>query len=110
MIDMMNVMSKVREFQKKMQEAQQNLGHLQTIGEAGGGLVKVTITGHRRILSVEIDSSILQTKDQLTVQDLVVAAVNKALDEAETMAQEELQKTTGGLPSIPGLDFSNFMR
>lgn len=111
MFDMINMMGKLKELQKKMDEVQENLSYLRATGEAGAGLVKATVTGKRQVVSVEIDPSILQAKDQSMVQDLIVAAVNKALDEAAVLAKEEFQKSTGGLlPNIPGLDLSNFTR
>ena len=80
-------------------------------GESGGGMVKATVNGKKQLLSVEIDPSLLKGEDQSIVQDLVVAAVNKAMDEADTLAKEEMRKSTEGImPNIPGLDFSNFMR
>src|SRR6218665_2326069 len=82
MFNMMNMMGKLKEIQKKMDEVQDNLSRLHAFGEAGAGMVKVTVTGKRQVISVEIDPSILQPKDQQMVQDLIVAAANKALDAA----------------------------
>jgi len=107
---MMNMMGKLKEIQKKMDEVQDNLSRLHAFGEAGAGMVKVTVTGKRQVISVEIDPSILQPKDQQMVQDLIVAAANKALDAADEMAKEEVRKSTGGLLNIPGLDLSSFSR
>ena len=62
------------------------------------------------MLAIEIDPSILNASDSVLVQDLVVAAVNKAMDEAEVRAREALRKSTEGLlPNIPGIDFSQMM-
>jgi DNA-binding YbaB/EbfC family protein len=111
MLDMMNMMGKVKEMQARLRQAQDNLVNLQTTGEAGGGWVKATANGKKQLIRIEIDPAILKAEDQTTVQDLVVAAVNKALDEAETLAKEELKKSTEGiLPNIPGLDLSSFIR
>lgn len=94
-----------------MKVAQDNLVNLSAYGESGAGMVKATVNGKKQILSVEIDPSLLKSDDQVIVQDLVVAAVNKALDEAENLSKEELRKSTDGiLPNIPGLDLSSFMR
>jgi DNA-binding YbaB/EbfC family protein len=111
MLDMMNMMGKVKEMQVRIRQAQDNLGSLQTTGESGAGLVKATVNGKKQLVKLEIDPALLKAEDQTTVQDLVVAAVNKALDEAEILAKEELKKSTEGiLPNIPGLDLSSFMR
>ena len=111
MLDMINMMGKVKEMQERLRKAQDNLANIQTTGESGGGMVKATVNGKKQLVLLEIDPSIMKAEDRTMVQDLVVAAVNKALDEAEILAKEELKKSTDGiLPNIPGLDFSSLMR
>lgn len=111
MFDMMGMMGKVKEMQARLKEAQDNLVNIRAFGESGGGMVKATVNGKKQLLSVEVDPSLLKKEDQVIVQDLIVAAVNKASDEAEQLAKEELRKSTEGiLPNIPGLDFSSLMR
>ena len=111
MLDMMNMMGKVKEMQARLRQAQDSLVNIRTTGESGGGMVKATVNGKKQLVLLEIDPSILKSEDRTMVQDLVVAAVNKALDEAEHLAKEELKKSTEGiLPNIPGIDFSSLMR
>ncbi len=110
MLDMMKMMGKVKEVQARMKEAQDNLDKITATGEAGAGMVKATVNGKKKVLALEIDPTILSSSEHILVQDLVVAAVNKALDEAEIKAKEEIKKSTDGLlPNIPGLDFSSIM-
>lgn len=110
MFDMMKMMGKMKEVQAKMKEAQDNLVRVQATGEAGGGMVKVTVNGKKQVISMDIDATILKAEDKVLVQDLVVAAVNKANEEVEIVAKEELKKATDGLlPNIPGMDLSSFM-
>ncbi len=110
MLDMMKMMDKVKEMQARMKEAQDNLEKITVSGEAGAGMAKATVNGKKKLLSVDIDPSILTSADRVLVQDLIVAAVNKAMEEAEVKAKEELKKSTAGiLPNIPGLDFSGMM-
>lgn len=110
MFDMMKMMGKMKEVQAKMKEAQENLVHVQASGEAGGGLVKATVNGRKQVIGLEIDDSLIKPEDKEMIQDLVVAAVNKALEEVEVLAREELKKSTEGvLPNIPGLDLGGFM-
>ena len=79
-------------------------------GEAGAGMVKAIVNGKKKLISLEIDPAILSSSDKVLVQDLVVAAVNKAMEEAEVLAKEELKKSTEGiLPNIPGLDLTSMM-
>ncbi len=105
---MMGMMGKVKELQDKMKQAQDELQHLTVTAESGGGLVKATVNGQRRVLKLDIDESLLSGPDRDMMADLVVAAVNKALEEVGEKAKEELKnKTSGLLPNIPGLDFGN---
>ena len=110
MLDMMKMMGKVKEMQEKLREAQEKLQHIVVTGEAGAGMVKATVNGKKKLLGVEIDPSLFTANDKAVVQDLVVAAVNKAMDEAEVRAKEELRKSTEGLlPNLPGFDLSQMM-
>jgi DNA-binding YbaB/EbfC family protein len=110
MFDMMKMMGRMKEVQAKIKEAQDNLVKVQATGESGGGMVKATVNGKKQLISLDIDAAILKAEDKILVQDLVVAAVNKAAEEAEVLAKEELKKATEGLlPNIPGMDLSSLM-
>jgi len=107
---MMKMMGKMKEVQAKIKEAQDNLVRVQATGEAGGGMVRVVVNGKKQVVSIDIDPTILKADDKVLVQDLVVAAVNKANEEVEVVAKEELKKATAGLiPNIPGMDLSSLM-
>src|SRR6185295_10052184 len=104
--DMMKMMGKVKEMQTRLKEAQDNLEKITATGETGAGMVKATVNGKKKLLALEIDPTILSANDRILVQDLVIAAVNRALEEADIKAKEELKKSTDGiLPNIPGMDF-----
>jgi DNA-binding YbaB/EbfC family protein len=110
MFDMMKMMGKVKEVQARMKEAQENLASIITVGESGGGMIKATMNGKRQLLKIEIDPTLIKPDDQTILQDLVVAAVNKASLDAETLAKEALKKSTDGIiPNIPGMDLSSLM-
>jgi DNA-binding YbaB/EbfC family protein len=110
MFDMMKMMGKMKEVQTRLKEAQDNLVNVTASGESGGGMVKATVNGKRQLIALDIDPSILRSEDKAVVQDLIVAAVNKAAEEAEVKAKEELKKSTEGLiPNIPGLDLTGMM-
>ena len=110
MFDLMKMMGKMKEVQARLKEAQDNLALLKINGESGGGMVKATVNGKRQLISLDIDPSILKAEDKILIQDLVIAAVNKASEEAETTAREQLKKSTEGLlPNIPGMDLSSLM-
>lgn len=110
MFDMMKMMGKMKEVQARIKEAQDNLGLIKVQGESGAGLVKATVSGKKQLISLDIDPSLLKGDDKIILQDLIVAAVNKANEEADIVAKEEMRKSTDGLlPNIPGLDLSGFM-
>lgn len=110
MLDMMKMMGKVKEMQARLKEAQDNLEKITASGEAGAGMVKAVVNGKKKLIALEIDPTILSSAEKILVQDLVVAAVNKAMEEAEIKAKEELKKSTEGmLPNIPGLDLSSMI-
>ena len=104
---MANMFGKMREMQTKLKEVQDNLGHITAEGESGGGMVKATVNGRKKVISIDIEESLMTPQDREMVQDLVVAAINNALQNVEAKSNEEIKKTTEGMmPNIPGLDFS----
>jgi DNA-binding YbaB/EbfC family protein len=110
MFDMMKMMGKVKEMQARMKEAQEKLADIQVEAESGAGLVKATVNGQKKLISIQIDESLLTKDDRDMVQDLVVAAVNKATEEADIKAREAIKSHTEGImPNIPGLDLSGMM-
>ncbi len=105
---MFNMMGKVKEMQARMKEAQDQLELLTTEAESGAGMVKVKVNGKKQILQIQIDPSLLTADQVAIVQDLLVAAINKAQDEAEELARQSLAKATEGmLPNIPGMDLGS---
>ena len=98
---------KMREMQTKLKEVQDNLENITAEGESGGGMVKATVNGKKKVISVQIEESLMTKEDKEMLQDLVVAAVNHALQNVEAKSSDEIKKTTEGMiPNIPGLDFS----
>jgi nucleoid-associated protein EbfC len=110
MFDMMKMMGKMKEVQARIKEAQDNLVTISASGESGGGMVKATVNGKKQLIALDIDPTILKADDRILIQDLVVAAVNKASDEADGLAKEAMRKSTEGLiPNIPGMDLGSLM-
>lgn len=106
MIDIMNLMGKMKEVQSRLKEAQDNLVNITATAEAGAGMVRATANGKRQIVKLEIDKDLVKPEDMDMMSDLVVAACNKALAEVEIKAREEMQKSTEGMmPNIPGMNF-----
>ena len=104
---MQGMMKQVQKMQEEMQRVQNELGGKTVSEEAGGGMIKATANGNKEIVSVEIDKQVINPEEKEILEDLVVAAVNKALQSATKMAEEEMTKVTKGmLPpglNIPGL-------
>lgn len=110
MFDMMKMMGKMKEVQARIKEAQSNLINISASGESGGGMVKAIVNGKKQLIALDIDPTILKADDKVLIQDLVVAAVNKALDEVDGLAKEEMRKSTEGLiPNIPGMDLGSLI-
>ena len=102
-MNMADMFGRVMEMQQKMSEAQQVLETKSVTAEAGGGMVKVTANGAQRITAIKIEQEVVNPDDMEMLEDLIIAGINKALDEAAAMAREEMKKTAGNfLP--PGFD------
>jgi DNA-binding YbaB/EbfC family protein len=110
MFDMSKLLGSVKEMQSKLQDAQNSLGGIFAEGEAGGGMVKAVANGKKQIVKIEIDKDLIRPEDAQMLQDLVVAAVNKALNAVEEKSKDHLQKATEAmLPNMP-FDISNLMK
>ena len=111
MADMMGMMGKMKDLQARMKEAQDQLASIVETAESGGGMVKATVNGQKSLISLDIDKDLVNPDDKEMLQDLIVAAVNKAFERIEPKIKEHLQKATDGvLPNIPGLDLSGLMK
>lgn len=105
MPNMAGMMKQVQKMQEKMAEVQEMLGQKTVSAESGGGMVKVTANGKNQIVSMEIDPEVINATEREMLEDLLLAACNKALEDAGKMAQEEMAKVTSGMmPNIPGLN------
>ena len=103
--NMSGMMKQLQKMQEKMAQVQEQLEQKTVIGEAGGGMVKVTANGRQAIVRIEIDKEVVNPADVGMLEDLVVAATNKALEDSGRMAQEEMARVASGvLPNIPGLN------
>lgn len=96
-----NILKQAQKMQEDLQRAQEELARQEVVGEAGGGMVKVTMTGRHEAKRVEIDPSLL-ADDKEMLEDLVAAAVNDAVKRVTEMAQENMSEITAGLPFPPG--------
>ena len=96
-----DLMQQAQEMQKKMQDSQAELANLEVSGEAGAGLVKVTMNGRHDVKRVNIDPSLMQ-EDKEMLEDLIAAAVNDCVRRVERESQEKMQEFTQGIPLPEG--------
>ena len=103
MMDFMGMMKQAQAMQAKMAETQAELEHTVVEGEAGGGLVKVTLTAKGVLKSVSIDPSLIKADEQEILEDLIVTAHAQARAKADDAMAEKMKALTGGLQLPPGL-------
>ncbi len=102
MPDFDEIMKMAQNAQTELLKAQEGLDRIEVEGISGGGLVRIRATAKGRIISVDIDESLLQPAEKQMVEDLVAAALNDARAKADQAAQAEMAKMTAGLPLPPG--------
>ena len=102
MIDgnMNELMKQAQKIQEQMQKAQEELANAQQQGEAGGGLVKVTMTGRHDVKKVEIDASLMD-EDKEILEDLLAAAVNDAVRKIENFSKQKMSGMAAGMGVPP---------
>lgn len=105
--NMAGMMKQIQKMQADMQKKQEELANKTVTEESGGGMVKATCNGQKELISLEIDEEIAKSGDKEMMEDLIVAAVNKALDAAGKMAEDDLGSVTKGMIP-PGLNIPGF--
>jgi hypothetical protein len=96
------MMNQIKRLQEQMEAAQAQLAEETVTSSVGGGAVKVTMTGDQHCKAVEIDADLLKDADAEMLQDMILSAVNLALDDSRKLAEQKMGPLAGG---IPGLGF-----
>jgi nucleoid-associated protein EbfC len=105
-VNLQDMLAKVQEMQAKMSDAQKTMQAIERTVEVGGGMVSVTINGRLEIRKIAIDRSVVDPSDVTMLEDLLVSAVNKAIDQAQEIARQEMGRAASGV--IPaGLDLGS---
>tara|TARA_B100001029_G_scaffold26089_1_gene18562 strand:+ start:316 stop:651 length:336 start_codon:yes stop_codon:yes gene_type:complete len=111
MFDMMKMMGQIKKTQELVKKAQEELKNISETSESGAGLVKATVNGKKEVISIEINDSIINKKDKKITQDLIVAAINKAIKDVDFKSKEYIKsKTKDIIPDIPGFDIGNIFK
>ncbi len=100
--NMQGMMKQMQKMQKQMGEAQEKLGDERLEGSAGGGMVKVIVSGDKKIVEVIVDPSVIDPEDAEMLQDLIVIATNDAMEKAEELSNSTMGQFTKGL-NLPGM-------
>lgn len=101
--NMNNLMKQAQKMQRDMARMQEELQEKTVEATAGGGAIKVVASGKKEIQEITINPEVVDPDDVEMLQDLILAAVNEALRQADEMVNSEMSKITGGLGGIPGL-------
>lgn len=100
------LLKQAQKMQKEIQRIQNELADLQVTGTAGGGMVTAIVTGQQKLLEIKIAPEAVDPDDIEMLEDLVLAAVNQAMQNAKNKADEMMGQVTGGMPpgmSLPGM-------
>ena len=100
--NMNKMMKQVQKMQGDMLKVQEQLGDMTVEATAGGGVVKIVMTGKQEVKEITLEPEVLNSEEAEIVQDLLVAAFNEALRKSQELSSTQLSKVTGGL-KVPGL-------
>jgi DNA-binding YbaB/EbfC family protein len=104
---MQGMLKQVQKMQAEMAKVQEELKNKTVSEESGGGMVRATVNGQKELIKLEINDEVINVEDKEMLEDLIVAAVNKAIESAGKMAEEELSKVTAGMIP-PGMNIPGF--
>jgi len=96
------IMQQARKMQENMQKMKTEMAAMEITGEAGGGMVRISMGGDRNVRKVEIDDALWAENDKSLIEDLMAAASNAALQQIEALSAEKKKDMMGGMPLPPG--------
>ena len=103
MKDLMGLMGKAKEMQAKFEAMQQEVASIEATGQAGGGMVSVTLSGKMEMRTLKIDPSLFKEDEVEILEDLILAAHNDAKAKVDAVLQEKTREMAAGLPIPPGM-------
>ena len=96
-MNMNNLMKQYQKMQKKLEETQEELAKKEYTGQAGGGAVKIVISGEKNVLKVSLNTDAVDPEDVETLEEMIALAANQALTEIEKDSSQEMGRLTGGM-------------
>ena len=96
-MNMNNRMKQYQKMQKKLEETQEELAKKEYTGQAGGGAVKIVISGEKKVLKVSLNKDAVDPEDVETLEEMIALAANQALTEIEKDSSQEMGRLTGGM-------------
>ena len=100
-----NMYKQVQKMQKNMKKVQEELENMRIEGSSGGGMVNVVVNGKKNVLSINIEKEILSEEKEM-VEDMILAAIHKAVKNADKLAEEKMKSITGGM--MPNMNIPGF--
>lgn len=107
-MDMAKLLRQFQKMQGDIKKIQKEIAKEKVTGSSGGGMVEVTINGKLEVIDIKIEKKLLEEKDVEMLEDLILAAVNKAILKAQQLAKEKMGQLAGGL-NIPGMDIPGML-
>jgi nucleoid-associated protein EbfC len=102
-MDMMKLMKQAQQMQSRMADMQAELEASLTEGQAGAGMVKVTLTGKGALKGITIDPSLMKEDEKEILEDLIIAAHNDAMTRNARLMEDKMKTATAGMPIPPGM-------
>ncbi len=103
-LNMQAMLQQAQKVQQEMEKIKEEAKLKRVTSESGGGMVKVTMNGNQELIEIKIAKEVVDPNDIEMLEDLILAAVNKASQDSQNMVQEEMGKLGGMMPNIPGLN------
>jgi len=104
--NMQSILEQAQKMQEEMEKVKSEVNRKTVTAEAGGGMVTVTMSGNNELKQIKISKEVVNPDDIEMLEDLIVAAINKANKAAGEMVQQEMGRIGGMLPNIPGLNLN----
>ena len=98
--NMANLMKQAQKMQRQMEDAAKEMETKEFSATAGGGAVEITVSGNKKVLKVNIDEEVVDPEDVEMLEDLLVAALNEAMDKVDAESQAAMSKLGGGMPGM----------